>query len=298
MTTQPNPEHLLRRPKKPAARKANTVAIAAGVVVSILVVGAGIGFVVVSHGKSAANSAAVPVAQFNAQPIVQTLSQTVGSGLPKHAGHKPPASVKPSAAQSPSPGPSPQATPTPDATPTPSDAHAAAAAQADAAKAKHLAALHAAALRRLQAAQAHANAANTSGSSLLAGSTSPSQNTEPLPLPTATPTAEPAVATPDAEPTPVYAPRVVVDARFVDRVAPVYPDIAREQGAQGTAIVLATVGPKGNVVSVSLDQSTGNKVLDQSALAAARSSRFQPPEIDGKPATETYRIVYTFDPNN
>ena len=96
----------------------------------------------------------------------------------------------------------------------------------------------------------------------------------------------------------MYAPRVVVDARFVDRVSPSYPDIAREQGAQGTAIVLATVGPKGNVISVQIDQSTGNKLLDQSALAAARTSRFQPPQIDGKPATETYRIVYTFDVNN
>jgi len=59
--------------------------------------------------------------------------------------------------------------------------------------------------------------------------------------------------------------------------------------------VLATVGPKGTVMSVSIEQSTGNKLLDDSALAAARASRFVPPEIDGKPATETYRIVYTFD---
>ena len=95
----------------------------------------------------------------------------------------------------------------------------------------------------------------------------------------------------------MYAPTVVVDARFVDRVEPVYPDIAKEQGVGGTAIVLATIGSDGRVISVSIDQSTGNRQLDSAAAAAARSSRFEPPEIDGKPATETYRIVYTFDPN-
>ncbi|HYK53402.1 MAG TPA: energy transducer TonB, partial [Candidatus Eremiobacteraceae bacterium] len=83
----------------------------------------------------------------------------------------------------------------------------------------------------------------------------------------------------------------------VERVEPVYPDIAKEQGVGGTAIVLATIGPDGRVISVSIDQSTGNRQLDSAAVAAAHSSRFEPPEIDGKPATETYRIVYTFDPN-
>src|SRR5207302_4758452 len=89
-----------------------------------------------------------------------------------------------------------------------------------------------------------------------------SASAQPAGQPGAAPTQAPVAAAPAPEATPVYAPRVVVDARFADRAAPVYPDIARQQGAQGTAILLATVGPKGSVLSVSIEQSTGNKWLD------------------------------------
>ena len=103
-----------------------------------------------------------------------------------------------------------------------------------------------------------------------------------------------AAAAPAADATPVYAPEMVVEARFVHQAQPDYPDIAKEQNAQGTAVVLATIGPNGNVLSTRIDQSTGNKLLDAAALAAARQSTFEPPMINGKPATETYRLVYTF----
>jgi TonB family protein len=105
-------------------------------------------------------------------------------------------------------------------------------------------------------------------------------------------TAPPVAATPEL--TPIYEPAVVVDARFVSQVQPIYPEIPKSQGIQGTAIVLVTVGPDGNVISLSIGQSTGNRLLDAAALEAARSSKFQAPEVDGHPATETYRIVYTF----
>ena len=99
---------------------------------------------------------------------------------------------------------------------------------------------------------------------------------------------------PQADATPVYAPDVVVDARFLHQAEPDYPEVAKAQNAQGTAVVFATVGPKGNVLSTHIDQSTGNKLLDAAALSAARDSTFAAPEINGKPATETYRLVYTF----
>jgi len=295
VTTPPNPQHLLRRPKKPVARQSNPTAIVAGAVGVLAVVGAIVGFIVFGHGKSAANSTGQSTIPAAGLQVAQTTLPPFGSTAVKHPSRKP---AKPADGSSPTPlpSPSPTATSTPDATPTPQSTTPAT--QADIAKAKHQTALRLAAARRLQAAQSNAN--RVASTSLLAGTTTPAlqDSTVSQPAATAAPTPAPAIATPDAEPTPVYAPRVVVDARFVDRVAPVYPDIAREQGAQGTAIVLATVGPKGNVISVALDQSTGNKMLDQSALSAARTSRFQPPEIGGKPATETYRIVYTFDLNS
>ena len=119
--------------------------------------------------------------------------------------------------------------------------------------------------------------------------------TPPTPAPVATPlpTPVPAMPTPSAE---VYAPQIVVDARFTSRVQPEYPEIAREQNISGTAVVLVTVGPKGNVLSQRLEKSAGHPLLDQAALNAAARSSFVPPKIDGKPATETYRIVYAFTP--
>lgn len=101
---------------------------------------------------------------------------------------------------------------------------------------------------------------------------------------------------PQADATPLYAPDVVVDARFTHQVQPDYPEIAKMQNAQGSAVVLATIGPDGKVIDARIERSTGNKLLDSSALAAARESGFQPPLIDGKPATETYRLVYSFVP--
>jgi TonB family protein len=117
--------------------------------------------------------------------------------------------------------------------------------------------------------------------------------TEVTPAPTAATVA--AAAAPDADATPLYAPDVVVDARFTRQVQPEYPAIAKAQGVTGTAVVLATIGPDGKVVSAHIDQSTGNTMLDNAALDAAKESGFQPPIIDGKPATETYRLVYNFE---
>jgi TonB family protein len=115
---------------------------------------------------------------------------------------------------------------------------------------------------------------------------------EVTPAPTATTVA--AADAPDADATPLYAPDVVVDARFTHQVQPDYPAIAKAQGVTGTAVVLATIGPDGKVISAHIDQSTGNTMLDNAALDAAKASGFQPPIINGKPATETYRLIYSF----
>ena len=300
MTTPPNPEHLLRRPKKPVEKNSNTPLVAAGAA-TLVVASAIAAYVVFGHAKTAAGASPGSVApaattQVASVPDPITYAAPISSTA-KHPAHKPGVPAKPL----PGASATPQATATPATAPSPA-ASSHPAATAEIAKAKHQAALHLAALRRAQAAaQVNLGGSSVSNDSSFRVATN-AQAAQPAglnpPAPTQAPTTAPAPATPDAEPTPVYAPRVVVDARFIDRVSPAYPAIAREQGASGTAIVLATVGPHGNVVSVQIDQSTGNKLLDEAAVEAARSSRFQAPEIDGKPATETYRIVYSFDPNS
>lgn len=288
MSTPANPQHLLRRPKKPQPKRFDVRIVAVGAVIAVVAGGAIAGFSVFGHGKSAA----VPPAPAQTEAASLALAQTVAPpiatlSLAKHKTHKisttePAASPSPDASQTPAPTPSAQATAasTRATQPATSNAHA-----------KHEAAL------RLEAARHAAQVLAVQSASVPSSVVSAPNTPAPALVPPPTSAPAPATATPDAEPTPVYAPTIVVDARFVDRVTPVYPDIAREQGVQGTAIVLATIGPDGRVLSVAVDQSTGNRQLDNAAVAAARASRFAPPEIDGKPATETYRIVYTFDPN-
>ncbi|MDQ6825232.1 MAG: TonB family protein [Candidatus Eremiobacteraeota bacterium] len=88
----------------------------------------------------------------------------------------------------------------------------------------------------------------------------------------------------------------VVDARFVVQAKPEYPDVARQMNAQGSTVILATIGPRGNLLSVRVDRSSGSRILDESALRASRASTYEPARIDGKPVTQTYRIVYVFSP--
>jgi TonB family protein len=205
------------------------------------------------------------------------------------------------------PTPKPTTTPTPAATTTPA-AHATAAALALSAHEAHLRRLHEQALAAAAHARKIASTGQTSdiaGTGTMASGETGQTGTGSAGLTTAATTqtaatAAPTPATvavaqaPDADATPVYAPDVVVDARFTHQVPPDYPAIAKDQGAQGTAVVLATIGPDGKVISTHIDQSSGNKMLDDAALEAARQSGFQPPIINGKPATETYRLVYNF----
>lgn len=194
----------------------------------------------------------------------------------------------------PSPTASANAAPTPTAKPVK---------PADAVQAAHLAHLkraHELALahsKRLAAAQSTSDVNFSSDQ----GANQSSQNTAGSVSAGATPTPTPAQVAaaappqvPISEATPVYAPEIVVDARFTREVHPDYPEVAKEQNAQGTAVVLATIGPNGNVLSARIDQSTGNKLLDSAALQAARASGFEAPKINGKAATETYRLIYTF----
>ncbi len=103
-------------------------------------------------------------------------------------------------------------------------------------------------------------------------------------------TAAPATAAPPTESGPVTA----VDADFVHKVTPEYPSIAKDQQIQGTAVVLVTIGPSGTVLSASIFQSSGNQLLDNAALAAARASSFRPPTVNGVAVTRQYKIEYAF----
>ncbi|MBC5805794.1 MAG: TonB family protein [Candidatus Eremiobacter antarcticus] len=111
-------------------------------------------------------------------------------------------------------------------------------------------------------------------------------------LPEAAPTETP-VPTPAAAPTPLDARDIIVAAQFVHRAPLRYPPIAKDAGWQGTVMILLTIGPDG-IERTSIGSSSGYPALDRAALAAAKESTYRSPEVNGKPAIETYRIIYTF----
>lgn len=288
MSTPANPQHLLRRPKKPQ-QKTFSWRIPAIAAIVVVVTGGGIaGFTAYGRGHAAAPAPPVPTSQPASLSLAQNYAPPIVAPTLTHKAHKP--------STTPNPSPSPNATQAPQPAPTPLSVSSPSIARIQ--TASSATAKHEAAAARLAAARLAAQllASSRIGSQSQSSVATTQNESTPVPVPVSTQPPAQTTATPDAAPTPVYAPTIVVDARFADRVEPVYPDIAKEQGVGGTAIVLATIGPDGRVLTVSIDQSTGNRQLDSSAVAAAHASRFEPPEIDGKPATETYRIVYTFDP--
>jgi protein TonB len=113
------------------------------------------------------------------------------------------------------------------------------------------------------------------------GTSSAAPSTAAPPEPSAPP--KPACAQPNVEPTPK------------SLVQPDYPEIAREQGASGTAKVQVTLDAQGNVLSASINQSSGSPVLDKAALEAAKASTFFPQITDCAAVGGTYVVSEQFD---
>ncbi|GAC1395640.1 MAG: hypothetical protein NVSMB59_13570 [Vulcanimicrobiaceae bacterium] len=105
----------------------------------------------------------------------------------------------------------------------------------------------------------------------------------PTAAPTPTPAPKPACANPNA------------DATTVAAAEAEYPDIARQQGAVGSASVKVTLDAAGHVVDATINKSTGNASLDQSALKAARGSTYQPEVVNCVKSAGSYifRVDFT-----
>jgi TonB family protein len=86
-----------------------------------------------------------------------------------------------------------------------------------------------------------------------------------------------------------------VDPSTKNPIQPEYPEIAREQGAYGTAKVAVTLDPHGNVLAAAISQSTGNAALDQEAIKAAKASTYVPEVVDCKPVGGVYLFKAVFD---
>jgi len=79
---------------------------------------------------------------------------------------------------------------------------------------------------------------------------------------------------PEIEIVPYY--KVEVKPKPIHIPLPKYPELARQAGIEGQAVVKALVDVDGSIMAVQILQSSGNQMLDEAALAAARKSKFTP----------------------
>ncbi|MEO0189364.1 MAG: TonB family protein [candidate division WOR-3 bacterium] len=79
---------------------------------------------------------------------------------------------------------------------------------------------------------------------------------------------------PEIEIVPYY--KVEVKPQPVYMPQPEYPELARKAGIEGKTVVKMLVETDGSVIDVQIVKSSGNQMLDESAVAAARKSKFTP----------------------
>ncbi len=68
----------------------------------------------------------------------------------------------------------------------------------------------------------------------------------------------------EVKPQPLYLPQ------------PIYPPLALQAGVEGKAVVKMLVDTDGSVIAVEILKSSGNQMLDESAISSAKSSKFTP----------------------
>jgi protein TonB len=88
---------------------------------------------------------------------------------------------------------------------------------------------------------------------------------------------------------------VFTEPAFLVRQEPVYPERARRAGAAGTAVVRVWLTPAGEVERVELAASSGHRLLDEAALAAAGASTFTPAARDRRPVAASAVATYRFE---
>ncbi len=87
----------------------------------------------------------------------------------------------------------------------------------------------------------------------------------------------------------------VVEATAHYNPAPVYPQIARENGWEGLVVAQVTVTPKGNIEDAVIENSSGYAVLDNAVITALKYWRFNPAQLEGRPVKSTVTIPIEFN---
>jgi TonB family protein len=86
----------------------------------------------------------------------------------------------------------------------------------------------------------------------------------------------------------------VLNGKAISLPKPAYPPIAKQVKASGSVVVQVVVDEKGNVVTAR--PVSGHPLLHAPAVAAARTAKFSPTKVSGKPVRVSGVITYNFTP--
>ena len=127
----------------------------------------------------------------------------------------------------------------------------------------------------------------------------PVPETRPAPHPPEPAPAPKAPPAPPAPPTPPAKTEVNISASYsASNMKPAYPAMSKRLGEQGTVVLRVLVKSDGTAGSVEVKSSSGFPRLDQSAMDAVKSWRFNPATLDGKPVDEWYQVPIPFKLQN
>lgn len=107
----------------------------------------------------------------------------------------------------------------------------------------------------------------------------PAQSEEAIPLP----------------PVVVTAPHPVHPPRYREASRPDYPELARRQGLEGTVVLLVRVLVDGRTGEVRVKRSSGDSLLDEAAVSAARRWLFLPAMQGRRPVEAWVEVPVKFE---
>jgi len=79
---------------------------------------------------------------------------------------------------------------------------------------------------------------------------------------------------------------------LITKVAPEYPEEARQAHIQGTVILQVRIDKEGNVVSLELI--SGHPMLAATAIAAVRQWKYRPYLLNGEPVEVDTQVLVNF----
>jgi protein TonB len=88
----------------------------------------------------------------------------------------------------------------------------------------------------------------------------------------------------------------VQNSKLVNRVNPVYPDLARQAHVEGAVRLMVVIGKDGRVNHIEVN--SGHPLLVPAAMDAVRQWQYQPTLLNGQPVEVKTDVEVTFSLGN